>query len=942
MTSAADLPTGTVTFLFTDIQGSTRLLERLGVQYADVLAQHRRIVRDAISAGQGREIGTEGDSFFVVFPSALGAVESIVLLQRGLAAHPWPEGAQIRVRSGLHTGEGTLSDGGYVGLDVHRAARIAAAGDGGQVLLSGATRSVVEHALPDGVRIRDLGMHRLRDLDDPEHLFQLDIAGLPNDHPALRTLDARPNNLPAQVTSFIGRAADIPQVMELLGRERLVTLTGPGGSGKTRLAMHVGAELLDRYPDGVFFVDLAPISQAGLVPSAIASTLGVRDSTDLALLEALREHLRRRHMLLVLDNFEQVTEAATLVADMLSWAPDLRVLATSRVALNVQGEHEHPVPPLGLPDASEATSAEILSGSDAVALFIERSRAVRPDFSATDESLRTIAAIVRRLDGLPLAIELAAARTKIFAPAALLPRLDHALSLLTTGASDLPARQRTLRDAIAWSYGLLDPGERRFFDGLSVFAGGVTLPAAEVVAGEASGPSAVGDALRNLTRLVDNSLLQVAPDADGEPRFSFLETIREFATERLSDDDRASARLRHADYFIAFAESADLHGRGPEQTAWLRRLTDDRENIRAALTWALAEGDGGRALRLSAAFDKQFWYAAGGAAEGLRILEAALAIGADAPLALRAKGLQRAGWILADGGELQRAADRFEESLAGYRATGNEAGMAEALMGLAYKTMETSDPGSEDEILREALTHAERSGLAAPVGEIHVALGIAALRRGDEGSARKNFEDAAAIATEAQDAWGKAWALENLMGIAVDNADLRQAEALASEAVDLARRSGDSMLVESALIVLASARIEAGDLDGARPLIEAGARTANQLATAMDRIWMVELVARWLLAAGERGGALAAWAAATAARAEPGQEARILNHTARGPGHPEWQRAHEGLARLYVEAFDASGLDQTLRDAVPFAQLEDALTEALRSMRQSALRAVES
>ena len=440
-------------------------------------------------------------------------------------------------------------------------------------------------------------MHRLRDLDDPEHLFQLDIAGLPNDHPALRTLDARPNNLPAQVTSFIGRAADIPQVIATAQQRAARDPHWSRGLGQDSAAMHVGAELLDRYPDGVFFVDLAPISQAGLVPSAIASTLGVRDSADLALLEALREHLRRRHMLLLLDNFEQVTEAATLVADMLSWAPDLRVLATSRIALNVQGEHEHPVPPLGLPDAAPATSAELVAGSDAVALFIERARAVRPDFSVTDESLRTIAAIVRRLDGLPLAIELAAARTKIFAPAALLPRLEHALSLLTTGASDLPARQRTLRDAIAWSYGLLDPGERRFFDGLSVFAGGVTLPAAEAVAGEASRRPSVGDVLGNLTRLVDNSLLQVAPDCGRRARFSSSRPSVSSQPRGSPTMTERASRQRHADYFIAFAESADLQGRGPEQTAWLRR----RSMI--ARTFAPRSRGRSRRVTVSARFD---------------------------------------------------------------------------------------------------------------------------------------------------------------------------------------------------------------------------------------------------------------------------------------------------------------------------------------------------
>ncbi len=481
----SQLPAGTVTLLFSDIEGSTRLLQRLADRYAEVLREHHRLLRLAFGAWDGIEVDNQGDSFFVAFPAAADAVVAAVTAQRALAGHPWPDGVSVRVRMGLHTGEPINIGERYIGVDVHRAARVGAAAHGGQVLLSRTTADLVARALPVGVALRDLGPHRLKDLEHPEHLYQLVVEGLPADFPPLRTLDSRPNNLPLAPTPFVGREREVAQVVALLRHAdvRLLTLTGPGGTGKTRLGQRVAAELLDDFPDGVWFVDLAPITDPALVAATIARVLGVQEGADQPLVASLIEQLREKRLLLVLDNFEQVVGAALQVAEVLAACPGLKVLVTSRVALRLSREHEYPVPPLALPDPRRLPPLDRLSQYEAVRLFIERAQAVKPDFAVTNENAPAVAEICHRLDGLPLAIELAAARVKLLPPRALLARLGHRLQVLTGGARDLPARQQTLRGAIDWSYRLLAPEEQALFARLAVFVGGRTLEAAEAVCG---------------------------------------------------------------------------------------------------------------------------------------------------------------------------------------------------------------------------------------------------------------------------------------------------------------------------------------------------------------------------------------------------------------------------------------------------------------------------
>lgn len=476
-----ELPTGTVTFLFTDIEGSTRLILRLGDEYPAVLETHARVLRDAIARQGGTEVSTEGDSFFAVFDVAPAAVQAAIEAQRMLGTQRWPPGASVRVRMGLHTGQGVLGGDNYVGLDVHRGARIAGAGHGGQVLLSAAVRDDLGVQLPPQISLRDLGLHRLKDLPEPERLYQAQAADLPADFPPLRSMEARPHNLPSELSEFVGRVDEADAIERLLEEARLVTLIGPGGAGKTRLALKVAARVLTRFTDGVFFVPLWSERDQELVVPTIASELGVADAGDRSLLDALTDHLSRKQLLLVIDNFEQVLPAAPTLGHLLEAAPDLRILATSRTLLRVGGEQTFMVPPLALPPADQTDVGGALE-SDVVSLFVRRARSADPSFTPTAENIQAIGEIAASLDGLPLAIELAAARVRLFTPRQLLQKLRDRPDLLRTDSAHVPERQQTLAGSIAWSYRLLDGSDRAALRRLSAFAGGFTLESAEEVA----------------------------------------------------------------------------------------------------------------------------------------------------------------------------------------------------------------------------------------------------------------------------------------------------------------------------------------------------------------------------------------------------------------------------------------------------------------------------
>jgi predicted ATPase/class 3 adenylate cyclase len=578
---------GTLVFLFTDVEGSTRLWERFPQAMKAALERHDSTLQAAVAASNGQVVKTTGDGMMAVFTSAAAAATSCLTAQRDLAAGPWGTTGPLRVRMGLHAGEAATRSSDYFGPVVNRTARIMAVGHGGQVLLSAAAAALAADQLPDGARLRDLGTHRLKDLGRPERLFQLVHPDLADGFPQLATLDRRPNNLPTQTSTFVGRDAELEQIGSRLGDEavRLLTLTGPGGTGKTRLALRAAADQVDRFEDGVFFVDLAAARAAEDVPAGIARTIGLSETSGQALLEELTGRLRRQHTLLVLDNFEQVTTAAPMAVELLEDCQGLKLLVTSREALHVRPEHLFPVPPLSLPRAApDRRSAADLADCEAVQLFAERAQAVRPDFRLTEDNADAVADICRRLDGLPLAIELATARLNLFSPQALRDRLGSRLGLLRGGARDLPARQQTLRATIEWSYQLLEPGEQRLFELLSVFSG-VGFEAVETVAAELDRlAGAPLDVLDGLASLVDKSLVRQADADAGEPRVVMLETIREYAAERLDDRPElaAAAHRAHAAYFADFARRQWEHLTSRRREPALAAMTADLENLRLA------------------------------------------------------------------------------------------------------------------------------------------------------------------------------------------------------------------------------------------------------------------------------------------------------------------------------------------------------------------------
>ena len=825
--SMHDLPRGTVTLLFSDMEGSTRLLQQLGEShdksgylspgqgaYTSVLSECRHVLRAAFQQWSGHEIDMQGDGFFVAFARATDALSAAVEAQRALARHPWPEGAAVRVRMGLHTGEPSLTSEGYVGLDVHRAARIMSAGHGGQVLLSQTTRDLVEQDLPDHVSLRDLGEYRLKDLERPQRLFQLVIADLPADFPPLKTLDISPNNLPIQPTPLIGREQELTVVGDLLRREqvRLLTLTGPGGTGKTRLGLQVAADLSDRFPEGVFFVNLAPLTDPGLVVSTIAQALGVREQRSQPLLESLKDHLRDRQLLLLLDNFEQVIPAAVQVAELLAACPKLKFMVTSRVRLHVQAEREWAVPPLALPNPKDPPDLEALSQCEAVALFIERAQTVKADFALTGKNAAAIATICQQVDGLPLAIELAAGRSKLFSPQALLPHLKDRLKLLVGGARDLPSRQQTLRGTIAWSYDLLEEDEKRLFRRLAIFVGGCTLEAAEAIC-NAHG-DLEEDVLDAVARLVDKSLLRQGAEIDGEPRLLMLETIREYALERLTASGEAEAmRQRHAIFFLRLSEEAYPKMRIAEHSTWLERLEAEHDNLRAALRWTLESQEAEMGLRLVSVLFR-FWFARNHAHEGRIWLEQVLAQPtAQEHTAVRAKALLGAGLLAFFLGDLSEAHRLLEESLSISREVG-AAGrweLASALLTLAHVVLLQGNPGVARELAGESLQVFQEIGDAWGMAMAPHVLGRATLELGDPVAARPLLEESLEQFRVVGDKQAVAHVI-NAMGLmALRQGDYARARTHFEQALSVARETGNKQYIADALAHLGTVSLRMGE-----------------------------------------------------------------------------------------------------------------------------------
>ncbi|HUG48276.1 MAG TPA: adenylate/guanylate cyclase domain-containing protein [Candidatus Limnocylindria bacterium] len=831
-----ELPTGTVTFLFTDVEGSTRLLQRMGDAYPDLLATHNRILRDAIAAGGGFEVQTEGDAFFAVFPTPAGALRATVQAQTVLSSHSWPEGNIVRVRMGVHTGEGVVRGGTYVGLDVHRAARIVAAGHGGQVLVSDATRALVEHILPAGVDLRDLGRHRLKDIEQPERLHQVVIESLPNAFPPIRTLDARLTNIPPERTSFVGRGHEVGEITALLERIRLLTLTGPGGIGKTRLALRIAAAQLGRFADGVYLVDLSRITDPGLVPASIATALMVREQPGRDILDSLVDHLRDRELLLILDNVEQVVEAASAVSRLVDAAPRLTVLSTSRVPLHISGEQEFAVPPLALPNPVHGSGHASVDGNEAVTLFIERAAAVRPGMRLTADNAPIIAQIALKLDGLPLAIELAASRTKVLTPDAILARLGTRLALLTGGAGDRPERQRTLRSTIEWSHDLLRAEEQHLFARLGTFSGGCTLETAELICG----PDLDLNVFDGLTTLVDHSLVRAGGRGNGDARFTMLETIREFAIERLaSSGDEGEILSRYAEYFRDLAEEAERHLMRDDRVTWLARLEDEHENLRAVLDWAEQAGDAHTGLRTAAAVWR-FWLQRGHLSEGRGRLERLLAM-PDVDIAgpVRVRALAAIGGLAywQNDPALTRAA--YEEAVEIAQALSDSKLLASALYDLSFVPYMEGNPEGAQPILREGMAIAEKSGDRVLLARFLNSIAFLDVDRGNPGAAIEPFRTAIAILLDEGAAWNAADLLIGLGYITRMAGDLDAAKRHFSEALQTFAEAGDALMISTVINGLALAANDEGLHGRAARLLGAAARMRNEVGGAGP------LIGRW-------------------------------------------------------------------------------------------------
>ena len=773
-----DLPSGTVTFLFTDVEGSTALLHELGTdEFAKTLAEHRRILRDVFSTNGGVEVDNQGDAFFVAFGTAPGALAAAAEAQQGLASCP------TRLRMGIHTGTPHVGEEGYVGVDVHRAARIAACGHGGQILISASTASLLG---TDG--LRDLGEHRLKDLSAPERIYQLGD----DDFPPLDSLYQ--TNLPISPTPFLGREHELSEVLRLLSREdvRLLTLTGPGGTGKTRLAAQAAGLSSDRYPQGVWWVPLAPLRDPELVLATAGQTLGSKNG--------LAGHIADKRLLLLFDNFEHLVEAAADLAALLTSCPHLDLLVTSREPLHVTGEQEYPVPPF--------------VHEEGVGFFLARARAVQPDFRSAD----AVPEICRRLDDLPLALELAAARVKALSSVQILERLDQRLALLTGGARNLPERQRTLRATIEWSYELLEPGDQGLFARLSVFSGGCTLEAAEEVADAG---------LDNLRSLVDKSLLRQSNE-----RYWMLETIHEYAAERLHESG-AGEELRqlHAERFLAFAEEAEQNLlRSGTPRGWLDRLEREHDNLRAALDRLEGAGESERALRLAGALSR-FWYIRGHVAEGKRRLEAALSAH-NAPTAARAKALSGAAVMALESGDPAATRLRAEEALAIHRALGDAWGTAHSGFLLGHAALDEGDSAAAQRLFGESR---RRFG---ELGDAHYTLlatynfAVVIEDLGDLEEARRLHEESLRHARAQSDERIIAFSLDQLAPYARDEGRFEDALSMLRESLRIRRDLDDHVAIAENLGRFACTYAVAGDARTATQLLSSSEALRKQIGSA--------------------------------------------------------------------------------------------------------------
>jgi predicted ATPase/class 3 adenylate cyclase/Tfp pilus assembly protein PilF len=816
-----NLPSGTLTFLFTDVEGSTRLWEQFPDRMREATIRHDALIEAAVAQWGGIVVRPrgEGDSRFAVFTRATDAIAAAEAIQRALFAEPWAVPSPVRVRIALHTGEADLRDGDYYGPAVNRCARLRSVAHGGQTLVSQVTYDLTRDALPGGVSLRDLGEHNLKDLKRTEHVYQLVIAGLPAEFPPLRAPESFHTNLPTALTSFIGREREIAEVKRLLTLTRLLTITGVGGAGKTRLALQVATDLLDSFADGVWLIELAPLSDSSLVTQLVANSLGIREEEGRPLIQTLVDSLPTKRLLLILDNCEHLVQGvAQLAQTLLSGAPKLCILATSREPLGVAGEMAWSIPPLSSPGLHEVVALGQLTQYDTVKLFIDRAIAVKPDFVVSNQNAPAVAQICARLDGIPLAIELAASRVKVLPAEEIATRLDDRFRLLVSGSRTALPRQQTLRALIDWSHDLLTESERVLLRRLSVFAGGWTLQAAEEVC---SGTSIEAwEVLDLLARLIDKSLV-VAELQEGRERYRFMEMIRQYGQERLAESKETDEIAhKHAQHFMQMAKESYGELWGSKQGYWLARLETEHDNLRAALEW-MARDVGREEMLLEIAGSLwRFWEIHGYISEGRAWLENALARNPDAPPYLRANGLRGAGRLARQQGDYAQAKTMHEQSLALFRAMGLKLGIARELDALGEIAQSQGNYARAIELHTESLALRyeidDKEGIAVSLGQ----LGNIARSRGQYQYARELLEQSLELNRETGDKLYTALSLNNLGLVACLMCEYERAISLFEEAVSLYRELNDRLGISNTLHNLGNVAKDRGDMQRATTLYQ--------------------------------------------------------------------------------------------------------------------------
>jgi predicted ATPase/class 3 adenylate cyclase len=821
----------TLSFLFTDIEGSTAMLRRIGGAYAGVLADHHRLIRAELAAHDGREIDTQGDAFFAVFGTARACAAAAIAIQRAVAAHSWPPGEKLRVRMGMHTGEAEQTVIGLVGIEVHRGARIAGVAHGGQILVSAAAAALLSGALPDGASLRDLGQHRLKDLGQPERICQLDAPGLPVSFPPLRSLDnpRLPNNLPVQASSFIGRDTELTAISELIKTSRLVTPTGAGGAGKTRLALQAAAGLLDGSGDGVWFADLAPVTDSGLVAGTVAGVLGIQPEPGRPVADTLAEAIGERRLLILLDNCEQVIDACAKLADaLLRGCPQLALLATSREPLGIDGEHVYRIPSLATP-APDADLAAI-RGSEAVQLLADRAAKAGTSLTLDGQTAPVAGRITRRLDGIPLAIELAAARLRGMSVTELEARLDQRFALLTGGSRAAPARQQTLLAMIGWSWDLLTDAERDMLARLSVFNGGFDLTACEAVTADSGIPA--WESVAILGSLADKSLVQFDDTAAGPGRYRLLESVRQFAARRLDEQAAGAAedtRHAHLAYYLALAGTAAPQLTGPDQAQWLDRLDTELGNLRAAMAFSLAQPDPEPGLRMATAL-RVFWRARGHAAEAAEALRTLLGLPTSQPNLIRARALAAAAYLT----EQTTAGQRYcAEGLSIARAAGDDGLLADLLVIQAGLLLREGRSAAALPLLESGLELARRLGDAQLTARLLDSRSWATRDEGDHEGAARDAAESLALSRQAGD----------LRGVCVELGNLGYAEMAAGELGSARRNLAESLRIARELKDFEGEVVSTFNLGLAEYLGGATATAASLFAESL------ELARRWFIKA---------------------------------------------------------------------------------------------